>query len=1196
MNDNTINSDMTMGGGASGTLLAGRYRVVRQLGQGGMGSVWLAEDLKLDGHKVAIKMLPSILVSNKRAYNQLKSEALVALKLTHPNIATVRAFEENEGNPFLVMDYIDGLTLDEYLAKKGKLSEDTAFCLLEPVARALDYAHERGIVHRDVKPGNVMVTWDGDPYVLDFGIAREIQETMTRVTGKLSSGTLLYMSPEQLKGASPKPAQDVYSFAALAYECLKGEPPFCRGQVEWQILNDSPEPLPAGIAMGPRVMAGLAKKPEDRPPNCLAIMRGGWEPSDAGGAHAAKPKVEAGGTTSAPRAEAPKKVAPSPEAESPLMAQIRERWKLLALVGVSLLTIIALVSSRPATSSPSGRSESAGVVEADDESKPEEKPAGIDAKYVDVGVLVGRAERLARADGFAAKIDALVDVQNRARSHYELQKWSQAAKLFDEAESAAKELLELGRLREQAKDAAVKMERQARTAKEAAADRYAADRFNAAKDLIVQAKAAFDGMRFAEAAEKHGLAAREFELSVGEAKAEAVRQKNWRQKGEAFTITDNGLSLTMKWCPAGSFDMGSPEDEEGRKTNEKQHRVTLTKGFWMGETEVTQGQWKKLMDGETPVDLARKGLSEDGPVNIEGNWRRLRDHWRLAKDGDPAARAGDLADDVPGYNMTWAEACLFCRRLTDLERSEGRMPDGYEYRLPTEAEWEYACRAGATTVVPDGTEFRILGENNAPALDAYAWYGGNSSFNFNRRGVQTENWPEKQYPGGRASARTVKGRRPNAWGLYDMLGNVYELCGDLINLNEGADVTDPLGLSKGRYRVARGGSFVSRAAWCRPALRNWLDPCLRAYDTGFRVALAVRHDGYPFPETPMTETERATAETAARAYGEEVAREENALPARTRKVLELFHNGRLEAAYDAVTDDMHDNPEIQVELGWYYDSENRYANKREPVKGLKDAFHSTSNPHADDELAVRWYRKAMDAGNAQAMWLLGRKYVWGEGVPKDLRHGGELYKKSAAAGCAGGLKALGDCYWGGNVPGIPMDRPKAIECYKQAAGKGHAPAFLALAEILGGFRSDNDHGQSVPLDIQSAVTYARKASQHGNARGSFLLAKFILSGKTRETDRSVDSLLGDYAKQSTVNNMAIALMFREGHGVPVDKTRAMQWYRKAADLDWPNAYYQIGMMYKNGEGVRRNLLEANRWLKIAAEKGEKEAEAELDRQ
>ena len=271
----TINDAMTMAGNAEGALLANRYRIVRQLGQGGMGSVWLAEDTQLDNKLFAIKMLPSILVSNKRAYRQLKDEALVAMKLTHPNIVTLRAFEENNGNPFLVMDYIDGQSLDDCLEEWGTLTPGQTVTLLRPVAAALDYAHKQGVVHRDIKPGNIMVRKDGTPFILDFGIAREIQETMTRVTGKLSSGTLLYMSPEQLNGDAPKPAQDVYSFAAMAYECLKGEPPFSHGQIEFQIMNKAPEPLPRNDAISASIMSGLAKKPEDRPTTCAAVLSGG---------------------------------------------------------------------------------------------------------------------------------------------------------------------------------------------------------------------------------------------------------------------------------------------------------------------------------------------------------------------------------------------------------------------------------------------------------------------------------------------------------------------------------------------------------------------------------------------------------------------------------------------------------------------------------------------------------------------------------------------------------------------------------------------------------------------------------------------------------------------------------------------------------------------------------------------------------
>ena len=255
-------------GGATGALLAGRYRVVRQLGQGGMGSVWLAEDTVLDNRQVAIKMLPSVLVSNKRAYKQIKSEALVSLKLSHPNIAPFRSFEDNGGNPFLVVDYIEGQSLDDYLAEKGTLSEDETIKLLKPIAEALDYAHGEGVIHRDVKPANIMIRKDGHPFILDFGVAREIQETMTMVTGKLSSGTLMYMSPEQVRGLAPTALQDVYSLAAVAYECLVGHPPFYRGQIEYQIVNEPVAEIAGSSSFVSCIMTALSKAPEGRPSSC----------------------------------------------------------------------------------------------------------------------------------------------------------------------------------------------------------------------------------------------------------------------------------------------------------------------------------------------------------------------------------------------------------------------------------------------------------------------------------------------------------------------------------------------------------------------------------------------------------------------------------------------------------------------------------------------------------------------------------------------------------------------------------------------------------------------------------------------------------------------------------------------------------------------------------------------------------------
>ena len=147
------------------------------------------------------------------------------------------------------------------------------------------------------------------------------------------------------------------------------------------------------------------------------------------------------------------------------------------------------------------------------------------------------------------------------------------------------------------------------------------------------------------------------------------------------------------------------------------------------------------------------------------------------------------------YWVSWEEAVAFCRRLTERERAEGRVPAGYEYRLPTDAEWEYAARAGTTTATYAG-ELEIKGFANAPVLDPIAWYRGNSSEGYTGKGVDTSAWQEKQYPGGIAGPRTVATKRPNAWGLYDMLGNVWEWCGDWYSYKlPGGSVSDPTGAS-----------------------------------------------------------------------------------------------------------------------------------------------------------------------------------------------------------------------------------------------------------------------------------------------------------------------------------------------------------------------------------------------------------------
>ncbi len=311
-----------------------------------------------------------------------------------------------------------------------------------------------------------------------------------------------------------------------------------------------------------------------------------------------------------------------------------------------------------------------------------------------------------------------------------------------------------------------------------------------------------------------------------------------REAGQAM---QNGMGTVFRWCPAGEFLMGSSESEKqsfakwGFSTDdETRHRVVLSKGFWLSEHETTQGEWTAVT-GRTVRDQAKRMLEDDTKYAAVGN-KTLREFYGLKRTDDPMRLIHAEGDSVPVYFVSWPEAVQYCERLTERERGLGTLPAGWKYALPTEAQWEYACRAGTQTSIYSG-ELRIVGKNNAPGLDEIAWYGGNSSDGYSGRGADTSGWPEKQYPGGVAGARKVGQKRANAWGMQDMLGNVFEWCSDWYK----ADITgvrvDPTGAPSGVDRVCRGGSWGSAAVVCRAAYRFGSVPGIRSNNLGFRPAL-----------------------------------------------------------------------------------------------------------------------------------------------------------------------------------------------------------------------------------------------------------------------------------------------------------------------------------------------------------------------
>jgi formylglycine-generating enzyme required for sulfatase activity len=287
-------------------------------------------------------------------------------------------------------------------------------------------------------------------------------------------------------------------------------------------------------------------------------------------------------------------------------------------------------------------------------------------------------------------------------------------------------------------------------------------------------------------------------------KTQAPAADSIRARKPGAIRDDNGLKMTLVWCPPGDFKM-EPEQVRGQDNDDDPVSVTLTHGYWLGKYEVTQSEWKRVMATEP---------------------------WKDQK----FTKAGN---DFPATCMSWNDSIDFCGKLTEQERMAGRLPEGWEYTLPTEAQWDRACRAGTETKFSFGDDASELGES--------AWYANNA--------LQADE----------GSARQVGRKKPNPWGLSDMHGNVGEWCRDWYSekLPGGRDpevsekvsvpvrvlratrtnqgrIYELVDTKQGSFRVIRGGTWQESAETCQSASRSRFDPSMRNnYLVGFRVALSL---------------------------------------------------------------------------------------------------------------------------------------------------------------------------------------------------------------------------------------------------------------------------------------------------------------------------------------------------------------------
>ena len=678
-------------------LILGDYVVLDKLGQGGMGIVLKAEHRRMK-RLAAIKTLPNATTpdSIRRFYREVEAAA----KLVHPNIVTAYDASECNGIHYLVSEYVEGQDLACMIKQHGPLSITQAVDCIIQVARGLQYAHSKGIIHRDIKPGNLLLDREGRVKILDMGLALVVggggptdstaDERLT-TTGQLM-GTCEYLAPEQAQDTHRADQRsDVYSLGCTLYRLLTGRPPYSGETMIQVLLAHRDSPIPRIRSVRPQVpdrldaiyLRMVAKQPEQRYQNMAQVIA----------------DLEIFQSSN----ESPAEFATDQSNSRTMAAEVQEGG-----------AVAVAVEAKPA------------AVAA---------PAGISF-----------AERETN--------------------------WNNTASVMAVRGPNRNVLLGIG-----------------------------GGAFLAV--VVLGLVASFSGRDRARHASGEPPVSEPAAAVAPLDEIEAQdRQKRWADYKKLDVVQTNSIGMTLVLIPPGEFEMGigdvaslvvAPSGEPKKRPgliaelpgrlqeieqmaqNCPKHHVKITHPFCIGMYEVTQKEFQHVMN-DNPSSFKSRG--EAAPVE----------------------------------RVTWQEAADFCRRLSQLpEEMEAKR----EYHLPSEAEWEFACRAGTTGVFAFGDAPLRL--RSLVPLEEHAWFAANA---------------------GRTS-HPVGQKKPNAWGIHDMHGNVLEWCHDFFaeDYYSRSIPEDPPGPTAGALHVVRGGSWKDPFFLLFSAARSGRPPDDRSPSLGFRVVV-----------------------------------------------------------------------------------------------------------------------------------------------------------------------------------------------------------------------------------------------------------------------------------------------------------------------------------------------------------------------